>query len=150
MLPLPPVSKSDPPSLSENHGELYLVLPQPLHRLTERICWLGAISLEEVSSSRLLQVTSSISHGPRVTSHPARACLQQERALAQISSGWFRRQAAEGHVSPAPAPGTATARVALQSCKVLLQRHKRLRRNRLLGNVVCHQGCSVPGNRRCR
>jgi len=58
--PPPPVSKFSPPSRSENHGELYLVLPQPLHRLTERIWWLGAISLEEVNSFFLLQVASSV------------------------------------------------------------------------------------------
>lgn len=38
----------------------------------------------------------------------------------------------------------------LQSCKVLVQWHTRLLRNRLLGNVVCHQHYPLPGNRQCR
>ncbi|XP_074942749.1 24-hydroxycholesterol 7-alpha-hydroxylase isoform X6 [Phalacrocorax aristotelis] len=37
--------------------------------------------------------------------------LEQEQTLPQLCSGSFRRQIAEGHVSPAPAPGTAAARV---------------------------------------
>ncbi|XP_064304251.1 24-hydroxycholesterol 7-alpha-hydroxylase isoform X6 [Phalacrocorax carbo] len=37
--------------------------------------------------------------------------LEQEQTLVQLCSGSFRRQIAEGHVSPAPAPGMAAARV---------------------------------------